>query len=85
MVTPVGVNVVVVFVMSIGVVNKASLALCHFVTEPTLPVKVNAATVPPEQIVWLLATDPPVEPGVTVINTDDEFAGAHVPLVTTAL
>ena len=85
MVTPVGVNVVVVFVMSVGVVNKASLALCHLVTEPTLPVKVNAATVPPEQIVWLLATDPPAETGVTVINADDEFAGAHVPLVTTAL
>ena len=76
---------VVVFVMSVGVVNKASLALCHLVTEPTLPVKVNAATVPPEQIVWLLLTDPPAETGVTVINTDDEFAGKHVPLVTTAL
>ena len=76
---------VVVFVMSVGVVNKASLALCHLVTEPTLPVKVNAAIVPPEQIVWLLLTDPPAETGVTVINTDDEFAGAHVPLVTTAL
>ena len=85
LVTPVGVNVVVVFAMSVGVVNKASLALCHFVTEPTLPVKVNAATVPPEQIVWLLLTDPPAERGVTVINADDEFAGAHVPLVTTAL
>ena len=76
---------VVVFAMSVEVVNKASLALCHLVTEPTLPVKVNAATVPPEQIVWLLLTDPPAEAGLTVINTDDEFAGAHVPLVTTAL
>ena len=76
---------VVVFAMSVEVVNKASLALCHLVTEPTLPVKVNAATVPPKQIVWLLATDPPAETGVTVINAEDEFAGAHVPLVTTAL
>ena len=76
---------VVVFAMSVGVVNAILFALCHFVTEPTLPVKVNAATVPPEQMVWLIATDPPAETGVTVINADDEFAGAHVPLVTTAL
>ena len=79
MVTPVGVNVVVVFAMSVGVVNKASLALCHLVTEPTLPAKVNAATVLPEQIVWLLLTDPPAEAGVTVINADDEFEGAQLP------
>ena len=85
LVTPVGVNVVVVFAISVGVVNAILFALCHLVTEPTLPVKVSAATVPPEQIVWLLLTDPPAEAGVTVINADDEFAGAHVPLVTTAL
>ena len=71
--------------MSVGVVNKASLALCHLVTKPTLPVKVNADTVPPEHIVWLLLTEPPTLAGVTVINAEDEFAGKHVPLVTTAL
>ena len=85
MVTPVGVKVVVVFAMSVAPVNAILFALCHLVTEPTLPVRVNAATVPPEQIVWLLLTEPPAEAGVTVINTDDELAGKHDPLVTTAL
>jgi hypothetical protein len=79
------VNVVVVFAMSVGVVNAILFALCHFVTEPTLPVKVNAATVPPEQILWLLLTNPPAETGLTVINADDELSDTHVPLVTTAL
>ena len=73
------------FAISVGVVNNASLALCHLVTKPTLPVKVNVATVPPEQIVWLLLTEPPAEAGVTVINTDEEFAGVQPPLLTTAL
>ena len=55
------------FAISVGVVNKASLALCHLITKPTLPVKFNAATVPPEHIVWLLDTVPPTLAGVTVI------------------
>ena len=73
------------FAISVGVVNNASLALCHLVTKPTLPVNVNAATVPPEHIVWLLLTEPPTEAGVTVINAEDELAGVQVPLITTAL
>ena len=56
----------VVFAISVGVVNNASLALCHLVTEPTLPDSVNAETVPPKQIVWLLATVPPALAGLTV-------------------
>ena len=55
------------FAISTAPVNETLFALCHLVTEPILPVKFNAATVPPEHIVWLLDTVPPTLAGVTVI------------------
>ena len=84
MVTPVGVNVVVVFAISIAPVNATLFALCHLVTEPTLPDSVNAETVPPKQIVWLLATVPPTLAGVTVIINAVVVASAQEPFLTTA-
>ena len=65
-VKPVGVNVVVVLAISVAPINVALLALCHLTTVPTLPLKVNGATVPPAHIVWLLDTVPPTLAGVTV-------------------
>ena len=63
----------------VGVVKAASAALCQVVTVPVLPLNVKAGTVPPEQIVWFELTVPPTDAGVTVINTEAELAGVHVP------
>ena len=51
LVTPVGVNEVVVFAISTAPVNAGLFALCHLVTEPTLPVKFKVATGAPAHIV----------------------------------
>ena len=73
------------FAISVAPVKVALLALCHLVTLPVLPVKFNAATVPPEQILWLELTEPPTLEGVTVIINGALVESGQVPLFTTAL
>ena len=85
LVTPVGVKDVVVLAISTAPINDALLALCHLVTEPKLPVKFNAATVPPAHMVWLLDTVPPTLAGVTVTVCATEVSGVQVPDDTIAL
>ena len=87
MVTLVGVKLVNPAVPEIFVapVKVGLFALCQVVTVPVLPVKVKAATVPPEHIVWSLPTVPPTEFGVTVTVVTVELADAQTPLCTTAL
>ena len=74
-----------VLAISTAPINVGLLALCHLVTEPTLPVKVNGAIVPPAQIVWLLETVPPTLANVTVTVCATDVSGVQVPDANIAL
>ena len=74
----------VVLAISVAPINVALPALCHLTTVPTLPVKVNGATVPPAHIVWLLDTVPPTLAGVTVIINEAVVTSLHEPFLITA-
>ena len=71
--------------ISVGLVNAKSEALCHFVTVPVLPLNVKAATDEPLQIVWLELTEPPTDEGVTVTVNGLAVSAGQEPDVTTAL
>src|SRR5262249_7335754 len=73
-----------VLAISIGAVNSASLAFCHFTTVPVSPLKTRSAGLCPLQIVCAAATLPPTLPRATGSVTALELAAAHNPLCTTA-
>ena len=73
-----------VLAMSLHVLN-GDTELCHFITLPVLPVKVNTPLVLPVQTAVPPPTEPPTVVGLTVTVVEDELATAQLPLWTTAL
>jgi len=72
-------SVVLVTAISIGDVNAASEAFCHFTTDPVFPESVKLAGEVPVQMVWFAEAVPPTDVGSTV--TDKVVVEAHCPAV----
>ena len=77
-------EVYVVAVLAISLQVLPSVELCHLVTVPVWPARVNTPLVLPEHISLLPATEPPILTASTVMVVDAEFAALHEPLCITA-
>ncbi len=74
------VKLVVVLVISIADAKFALVELCHLVTVPVLPLRVNVVECVPEQIVADPAIVPPTLVGLTVMVAVPLFAAVQDPL-----
>ena len=78
-------EVYVVAVLAISLQVLPSVELCHLVTVPVWPARVNTPLVLPLQTVVPPVTVPPTEVGSTVTVVEIELATRQLPLCTTAL